>query len=369
MKVLVIGGDGFCGWPTALHLSAHGYEVSIVDNLSRRMIAENLGAHSLTPIDTMLGRQYSWHDLSGNRIPVYLTDVAASQHLDRLVAEHDAVIHFGEQRAAPYSMKTPRTRKYTVQNNIMGNTNLLEALVHSPRPLIHLGTAGVYGYSSQRVPEGWVRWNDEWRLHPMKPGSVYHSTKCAEQVLFEFYARNYDLAITDLHQGIVWGTQTEQTALHPSLVNRFDYDGDYGTVLNRFLMQAALGHPLTVHGSGGQTRAFIHIQDTVRCVRLALENPADWGQYRIFNQVAETIRVRDLARRVAQMVPEAQIDYLENPRKEADENDLEMENEGLQGLGWDPIRLRDDLLEDEMALALTHKNRANLNKVPCTSEW
>jgi UDP-sulfoquinovose synthase len=344
--------------------------VSIVDNFARRNIANQLGAPSLTPITPLLERTKRWQELSGKRIPAYLTDICVDRAgLARLVGEHDAVVHFGEQRSAPYSMKGMKRREYTISNNLTGTTNLLNALLRHPRPLVHLGTAGVYGYSSQSVPEGWVRWNDEWRLHPMKPGSIYHASKCMDQILFDFYTRNDGLAITDLHQGVVWGTQTEQTGLHPDLINRFDYDGDYGTVLNRFLMQAAIGHPLTVHGTGGQTRAFIHIQDTVECVRLALENPAEWGQYRIYNQIAETQRVRDLAQKVASLVAEAQIDYLENPRKEAEENDLEMDNQGLQELGWDPITLDDRLMEEVTEIARMYSHRVVRNRIYCTSEW
>jgi len=244
----------------------------------------------------------------------------------------DAVVHFAEQRSAPYSMKSPATKRYTVQNNLAATHNLLCALVEVglDAHLVHLGTMGVYGYggSGAPIPEGYLpvrlrdaagNWVDREILHPTDPGSVYHMTKTQDQLLFQFYNKNDGLRITDLHQGIVWGTQTVETQLDERLINRFDYDGDYGTVLNRFLVQAAVGHPLTVHGSGGQTRAFIHIQDTVRCIELALRHPPQTGQrVCIMNQLTEVHRVRDLAALVAEQTG-AEVRFLPNPRQEAPE--------------------------------------------------
>ena len=326
MKVIVFGGDGFCGWPTALHLSAKGHDVTIVDNLSRREIDADLGVQSLTPIADMSERIQAWEDVTGRRIQFVLLDIA--REAGRLGAllectKPDAVVHFAEQRAAPYSMRGPAEKRYTVDNNVSGTHNLLVAIAHhSPTThIIHLGTMGVYGYSGNgfSIPEGYLDVkvsDDNGELHgreilfPTKPGSVYHMTKSLDQLLFQFYAQNDGLKITDLHQGIVWGTQTEETKLDPRLINRFDYDGEYGTVLNRFLVESAVGHPLTVHGTGGQTRAFINIRDTVRCIELAIQSPPGSGEkVKILNQIAETLRVKDLAELVSQRTG-ARIEHL-----------------------------------------------------------
>ena len=271
-------------------------------------------------------------------------DVAQQyEELRDLIAERrpDAVVHFAEQRAAPYSMKSPRHKRYTVDNNVNATSNLLTALVETEvdAHVVHLGTMGVYGYGGgAMIPEGYltVRMDgsdggelEREILFPPSPGSVYHLTKTLDQLMLAFFNKNDGVRVTDLHQGIVWGTQTEQTRLDDRLINRFDYDGDYGTVLNRFLMQAAIGYPLTVHGTGGQTRAFIHIQDSVRCIQLAVENPPeDNERVRIFNQMTEVHRVIDLAGLVARLTG-AEVDLVDNPRKEAAENDLAVENRGL----------------------------------------
>ena len=312
MRIAVLGGDGFCGWPTALHLSDQGHEVHILDNLSRRWIDTELGVQSLTPMDSIQERTRIWHQETGRRIRFHLLDLAKDyERLKQWLLEHrpEAVIHFAEQRAAPYSMKTDRHKVYTVNNNVSATHNLLSALVETDidAHLVHLGTMGVYGYSTvgAAIPEGYLTVGIETLggeiveqeiLYPTRPGSVYHMTKSLDQILFQYYAQNDGLRITDLHQGIVWGTHTEQTRRHVQLINRFDYDGDYGTVLNRFLIQAAIGYPLTVHGTGGQTRAFIHIQDSVRCIELALSDAPKRGErVKIFNQMTETHRIRDLA--------------------------------------------------------------------------
>ncbi len=294
MKIAILGGDGFVGWPSTLHLSDLGHEVHIVDNLSRRWIDTELGVQSLTPMDSIQERCRIWRDVTGRRIRFHLLDVAKEYERLKgwLAAERpDAIIHFAEQRAAPYSMKSDRHKVYTVNNNTNATHNLLAALVETgiDAHLVHLGTMGVYGYSSvgAAIPEGYLNVDVETLsgeklsqeiLYPTRPGSVYHMTKSLDQILFQFYAQNDGLRITDLHQGIVWGTHTAQTRLHEQLINRFDYDGDYGTVLNRFLIQAAIGYPLTVHGTGGQTRAFIHIQDSVRCIELALGDAPQTGE-------------------------------------------------------------------------------------------
>jgi UDP-sulfoquinovose synthase len=386
LRIVILGGDGFCGWPTSLHLSARGHSVVIVDNFVRRAADEELGASSLTPIAPLDTRLAAWTELTGREIGFRQIDVA--RDYDGLVAtlaelRPDAIVHFAEQRAAPYSMKSARHKRYTVDNNVNATHNLLVALVESEvdAHLVHLGTMGVYGYGAApgvTIPEGYLRVTMEAAdgsdveqeiLFPANPGSVYHMTKTLDQLLFAFYAKNDELRVTDLHQGVVWGTQTAETRLDERLINRFDYDGDYGTVLNRFLMQAAIGHPLTVHGTGGQTRAFIHIQDTVRCIEIALENPPERGdRVQIFNQMTEAHRLIDLAAIVSRMTG-AEIDLVANPRKEASENELVVENDQLLELGLDPITLEEGLLREVTEIADRYAHRCDRDRIPCRSLW
>jgi UDP-sulfoquinovose synthase len=385
MKVLVLGGDGFCGWPTTLHLSDKGHDVIVVDNLSRREIDLELEVESLTPIRPMGERIRTWKELTGKDIGFIHLDLAEEyeRFLVLLREERpDAIVHFGEQRAAPYSMRNATAKRYTVDNNVRGTHNVLVAIVESGMDiaLVHLGTMGVYGYGwsgSAPIPEGYLTVKvptpdgeiEREILHPANPGSVYHMTKTLDQLLFAFYAKNDRLRITDLHQGIVWGTQTPQTILDERLINRFDYDGDYGTVLNRFLMQAAIGHPLTVHGTGGQTRAFIHIRDTVRCIQIALENPPARGeQVSVFNQVTETYRVIELAELIAKETG-AKIANLPNPRKEAVENELNVSRDRFIALGLDSTTLNEGLLEEIRDIANKYSYRADTTKIIARSVW
>ena len=385
MKVIVLGGDGFCGWPTALHLSNLGFEIVIVDNLSRRNIDNELEVSSLTPISPIGKRLKTWKENTGKVIKFLNLDIA--QEYDRLIAlllseKPDAVVHFAEQRAAPYSMKSSQHKRYTVNNNLNATNNILCAIVESGLDihLVHLGTMGVYGYGTagMKIPEGYLdvevvtdtgeRIQQE-ILYPANPGSIYHMTKTQDQLFFFYYNKNDGVRVTDLHQGIVWGTNTPETLLDENLVNRFDYDGDYGTVLNRFLMQAAINYPLTVHGTGGQTRAFIHIKDTVRCVQLAIENPPPKGErVRILNQMTETHRVKDLAKMIVEMTG-GEIAYLENPRNEAVENELFVKNQRLLDLGLEPTTLSQGLLKEVTDVASKYSYRCDKSKIPCTSLW
>lgn len=383
-RIIVLGGDGFCGWPTSLRLSSEGYDVVIVDNLSRRKIDVELGCESLTPIKPLEQRLRRWEEISGRRIDYRALNIADHyEALEQLIQEvrPKAIVHFAEQRAAPYSMKSPRHKRYTVDNNINGTHNILCAIVESGLDihLVHLGTMGVYGYGTagMSIPEGYLTVkvdidgvDREIEIpYPPHPGSIYHMTKTLDALLFYYYNKNDDIRITDLHQGVVWGTNTEETLLHPDLINRFDWEGDYGTVLNRFLVEAAVGHPLTIYGSGGQTRAFIHIRDTVRCISLAIKHPpARKQRVKIFNQATETHRVRDLAGLVARLTG-AEVRYYVNPRNEASENELVVHNEQFLELGLNPITLSEGLLQEVIEIASRFADRVDQAKIIADSRW
>jgi UDP-sulfoquinovose synthase len=384
-KIIILGGDGFCGWPTSLHLSNLGYDVTIVDNLVRRKIDVELECDSLTPISSMSNRIKRWKELTGKTIRFEYFDVA--KHYHRLLSlileiQPKAVVHFAEQRAAPYSMKSSWHKRYTVNNNLNATNNLLAAIVESELDIhvVHLGTTGVYGYGTinQVIPEGYLpiylkNENGEYVqkeiLYPASPGSVYHMTKTQDALCFFYYNKNDNLRITDLHQGIVWGTDTKETKLDEVLINRFDYDGDYGTVLNRFLMQSAIGHPITVHGTGGQTRAFIHIQNTVQCIQIAIENPPQkYEKVAVFNQTTETHRIINLARLITKITG-AEIRTYKNPRKEDTENELRLTNKKFLELGLNPIKLEIGLLEEIKNIANKYSHRCYKDRIICRSVW
>lgn len=381
MRIIIFGGDGFCGWPTSLRLANCGHEIMIVDNLSRRAIDRELDSNSLTEI-AGVDRRIEVANEHVGRLKFELCDLATEEEKLRSIISDfrpETVIQFAEQRSAPYSMLGDIQRRYTVNNNVNGTHNLCSAIVDIDPSihLVHLGTMGVYGYNKDlgAIPEGYLDVEikatevNTQILYPANPGSVYHMSKCLDQLIFQFYNKNWGLKITDLHQGIVWGIETEETKLHPSLVNRFDYDGIYGTALNRFISQAANNVPLTIYGTGGQTRAFIHISDTAKCVQLACENSDfDTSRVRIFNQVAETHSILGLAK-ILESQYGAEIAFHENPRKELPENELEVSNVGLRSLGFEPTTLEQSLVEDVKFLADQTRESFNVNNVLSSPKW
>ena len=381
MKIIILGGDGFCGWPTSLRLAASGHEILIIDNLSRRLIDTKLSSSSLTEIKPIEERIQSANKHIG-KIEFKNIDIAKDvDSLRKVILDNKpkTIIQFAEQRSAPYSMLSDSERRYTIENNIVGTHNVCSAIVDINKDihLVHLGTMGVYGYSKEfgRIPEGYLNVDvpDTGKsmdiLYPTNPGSIYHLTKSLDQIIFQYYNKNWGLKITDLHQGIVWGIETPETKLSKNLINRFDYDGIYGTVLNRFITQAVNNHPLTVYGKGGQKRAFININDTAECIKLSVENDDfDTKRVRIFNQVSEVLSVSQIANIISEQYG-SDIDYLDNPRKELAENELEVSNDGLKSLGFQPILLNKGLIEDIELLAKSTQDNFNKNNVLNSPSW
>jgi len=386
-NILIIGGDGFCGWPLSLRLSNKGYSVLIVDNLSRRKIDIELGNESLTPIVSIHERIKAWKDVSGKTIHFYLLDVAKEyERLVSIIRENkiDIIIHLGEQRAAPYSMKTRTTSRYTVDNNLSGTHNILSAIVEVDCSIhmIHLGTMGVYGYGvveNSTLPEGYVdvkmndgkgNYQDVAILHPSYPGSIYHLTKTQDALFFQFYAKNWNIKITDLHQGIIWGLYTKETLMDERLVNRFDYDGDYGTVLNRFIMQAASNLPLTIYGTGEQTRAFIHIENSMDCIELAIDNPGkEPNKVEIFNQMTETYTLNALASLINDNIEGSTVGHIDNPRKELKANGLKVSNKKFKELGLKSICIDDIRIKEIYDYIIKYNSKINKNCIMPSSKW
>jgi len=381
MRVLVLGGDGYCGWPTALHLSARGHEVGILDNFARRLWDHELGVETLTPIRPLHDRVALWRELSGRTIPVFaadLTNYAATA--DALAAfEPDAVVHYAEQRSAPYSMIDREHAVFTQTNNVAGTLNLLFALKEL-RPdchLVKLGTMGEYGTPNIDIEEGFIEIEHKGRKDvlpfPKQPGSFYHLSKVHDSHNIMFCCRIWGLRATDLNQGVVYGTMTDELARHPGLVNRFDYDEVFGTALNRFCVQAAIGHPLTVYGRGGQTRGFLDIRDTVRCIELALLNPPRAGEYRVFNQFTERFSIADLAEKVRhagqKLGLRVEIRHLPNPRVEKEEHYYNAVHTRLLDLGLEPHALSESLLDSLLNIAIEHRDRVRTDVIMPRVDW
>jgi UDP-sulfoquinovose synthase len=381
MRVLVIGGDGYCGWATSLYLSQGGHEVTIVDNLVRREWDRELGLESLVPIASMRRRLDEWTRTTGRTIAfeqVDATDYAALCRVVRATAP-DAIVHFGQQRSAPFSMIDHEHALRTHLNNTVANLNVLWALrEHAPSAhLVKLGTMGEYGTPNIDVEEGFITIEHKGRTdtlpYPKTPGSFYHLTKVSDSDQIYFACRVWGLRATDLNQGVVYGVHTAETDASAALANRYDYDHIFGTVLNRFCVQAALGHPLTVYGLGGQTRSFLDIRDTVRCVEIALTNPAKVGEYRVFNQFTEMFSVNELAERVARVAGTlgfaCEIAKIENPRFEREEHYYNCVNTNLRSLGLEPTLLSDETIAGLIQLADAYRDRVDLRLIPPRVTW
>ena len=369
MKVIVAGGDGFCGWPTALYLSGKGHDVTIVDNLARREWDIELNSNSITPIAALKERVAAWKEKTGKTIQTYIGDLNDYEFVVNVMDEikPDAFVHFAEQRSAPYSMIDRKHAVFTQVNNVVGTLNIAYAIrdIVPDCHLIKLGTMGEYGTPNIDIEEGYIEIEHNGRKdvlpYPKQPGSFYHLSKVHDSHNLMFISRIWGSRVTDLNQGIVYGLHTDETLLDPRLVNRLDYDGVFGTALNRFLIQAAIGHDLTVYGSGGQTRAFLNIMDTVRCIEIAMENPADRGEFRVFNQFTEDFSVLELAQKVKKVAEEegftVNIAHLENPRVEKEKHYYYAKNTKLKDLGLEPYLLTDDVLRSILRSVVEHKER------------
>jgi len=381
MKVLVIGGDGYCGWATALYLSKQGYEVGILDSLVRRHWDNELGVQTLTPIASIQQRLRRWQDLTGKSIDLFIGDITNYEFLKGALHqfEPEAIVHFGEQRSAPFSMIDREHAVCTQVNNVVGTLNLLYAMREDfpDCHLVKLGTMGEYGTPNIDIEEGYITIEHNGRKdtlpYPKQPGSMYHLSKVHDSHNIHFACRIWGLRATDLNQGVVYGVLTEETGMDELLINRLDYDGVFGTALNRFCIQAAIAHPLTIYGKGGQTRGFLDIRDTVRCVEIAIANPAQQGEFRVFNQFTEQYSVNDLAILVKKagtvMGLNVEINHLDNPRVEKEEHYYNAKNTKLLDLGLQPHYLSDSLLDSLLNFAIKYQTRVDQNHILPKVSW
>ncbi len=378
MRMLVLGGDGYLGWPTAMHLSAVGHDVSVVDNFARRGYDRELGVTTLVPIAPLEQRVWTWQRVTGRRIGVHIGDLTDSAFTHRVVdgVRPDAIVHFAEQRSAPFSMIDQQHAVYTQMNNVVGTLNVLYSIAQvDPRiHLIKLGTMGEYGTPNIDIEEGWLEVTHHGRtdrmLYPKRPGSFYHLSKVHDSHNIEFACRAWNLRATDLNQGIVYGQETGETASHGDLATRFDYDAVFGTVLNRLVVQAACGRPLTVYGTGNQIRGMLDIRDTVECIRLAAESPPEAGEFRVFNQFTEQFSVLELAQLIERIYPgPVRIEMMENPRAEASDHYYNAAHRRLLDLGLRPHYLSDTLLDSLFAIARRHRRHVDARLFTPTVRW
>lgn len=381
MKIIVAGGDGFCGWPTALYLSKQGHDVAIIDNGIRRKMDDELRSNSITPIADLEERVAKWKELTGNEIRTYNGDLNHYDFLHEVLKRElpDAFVHFAEQRSAPYSMIDREHAVFTQVNNVVGTLNVVYGIrdVVPDCHLIKLGTMGEYGTPNIPIEEGYIEIEHKGRKdtlpYPKQPGSFYHLSKVHDSHNLMFACKIWGTRVTDLNQGVVYGLDTEETQMDPVLANRLDYDGVFGTALNRFIIQSTIGHDLTVYGKGGQTRGFLNIKDTVRCIEIAANNPADQGEFRVFNQFTESFSVLELANMVKKVAAEESLEtnvtHFENPRVEAEEHFYHAENTKLKDLGLEPHLLTDDVIREILQTVVNHKDRVIKENVLPQVSW
>ncbi|MDQ3939882.1 MAG: NAD-dependent epimerase/dehydratase family protein [Actinomycetota bacterium] len=381
MRILILGGDGYLGWPTAMNLSAAGHDVAVVDNFLRRTMAAELGTDSLTPIQTLHERVRAWAEVEDAKIGLYVGDLTDPSFVERVFVETtpDAIVHYGEQPSAPYSMIDRKHAVDTQRNNVEGTLNVLFAMrdLAPAAHLVKLGTMGEYGTPDIDIEEGFIEILHKGRMDtlpfPKMPGSMYHLSKVHDSHNIHFACRIWNLRSTDLNQGVVYGIRTDETDRDPRLQTRFDYDEVLGTALNRFCVQAVVGYPLTVYGKGGQTRGFLNIVDTLQCIKLAVENPPEEGEYRVFNQFTEQFSVLDLAERVqrvgAGMGINVALDRVTDPRIEAEEHYYNATHTRLLELGLQPHFLTDEVVGDLIETIERYKDRILLAPIAPKTRW
>jgi UDP-sulfoquinovose synthase len=381
MRILILGGDGYLGWPTALRFSARGHEVSVVDNFARRRWHNEASTDSLTPISTLAERIETWNDISGAEINSFVGNIEDGEFLDRVVAETapEAIVHYGEQPSAPFSMISRKHAVDTQYTNVIGTLNLLFSIRDRVPEchLVKLGTMGEYGTPNIDIEEGFIEIEHKGRRdvlpYPKLPGSLYHLSKVHDSHNIHFACRVWNLRATDLNQGVVYGIETDETMLDERLMTRFDYDEVFGTALNRFCVQAVIGHPLTVYGTGGQTRGFLNIRDTLQCVELAVDNPAECGEFRVFNQFTEQFSVSELAelvqRAAGELGHDVSIDHVPNPRVELEDHYYNARNTKLLDLGLQPHHLGQELVRSMLKTIERHKDRVIERAIAPRTRW
>jgi UDP-sulfoquinovose synthase len=380
-RILVLGGDGYLGWPTAMAFSRQGHRVAVVDNFAKRRWELEIGVRPLVPLPTLHERVRAWHEVTGLDIELFIGDLTDYAFVESVFQTFrpDAVIHYGEQPSAPYSMIDVRTATYTQANNVVGNLNVLFAIrdIAPETHLVKLGTMGEYGTPNIDIEEGYLTVNHNGRehtfLYPKTPGSLYHLTKVHDSHNIHFACRIWGLRATDLNQGVVYGIETDETALDPRLATSFHYDEVFGTALNRFCVQAVVGHPLTVYGQGGQTRGYLNIRDTIQCVGLAISNPAERGELRVYNQFTELFSVLELAERVrdasAHLGREVVIERIPNPRKEDETHYYNAKHSKLLDLGLQPHYLSAELIDTMIDTIDGHRDEVNRDVILQGVKW